>query len=146
MLPMFSPDGKWIAYMSDESGSMEVYIRPFPGPGGKWQVSAGGRYGPVCTKSGRELLYLSGPSAKTRIMAVEISATGDTLQHSVPRLLFETSVSRLSNTTQFDVSPDGTRLAILKEDENAPPPSKTHVTLIFNFFTEVRRVLRGVSS
>src|SRR5258706_2718859 len=55
--PVFSPDGRWLAYMSLESGGPEVYVRPFPGPGGKWQVSTGGGVMPVWSRNGRELFY-----------------------------------------------------------------------------------------
>ena len=139
MLPAFSPDARWIAYQSDESGAFEVYVRPFPGPGGKWRVSAGGGLEPVWARSGRELFYVAGPPAKTRIMSVAINGTGEALQHDAPKLVFETALARLTNTSHFDVSPDGTRFALLKDDETAPPARNAHVTLIFNFFTEVRR-------
>src|SRR5262249_48758082 len=55
--PMFSPDGRWIAYYSDESGNYEVYVRPFPGPGGKWQISTTGGTYPVWSRTRHELLY-----------------------------------------------------------------------------------------
>src|SRR5262249_13105521 len=73
--PMFSPDGRWMAYMSQESGTSEIYVRPFPGPGGRRQIStAGGGY-PVWSRDGRELLYRD---ASQRIMVVSVTANGDT--------------------------------------------------------------------
>jgi Tol biopolymer transport system component len=62
----FSPDGRWIAYVSDESGRPEIYVQPYPGPGGKWQISADGGIEPVWNANGRELFYRSG----NRMMAV----------------------------------------------------------------------------
>jgi hypothetical protein len=56
----FSPDGRWLAYQSNESGTLEVYVRPFPGPGGKWQVSTAGEVQPVWSRNGKELFYWSG--------------------------------------------------------------------------------------
>jgi len=55
--PRFSPDGRWLAYISDESGRYEIYVQPYPGPGGKWQISAEGGRGPVWNPNGRELFY-----------------------------------------------------------------------------------------
>lgn len=72
-------------------------------------------------------------------MAVDVGASGEALQQGVPRLALETSLSRLSSTSCFDVSSDGKRLALLKEPADAGPIRNTHVTLIFNFFSDVRR-------
>ncbi len=69
----FSPDGRWLAYESDESGQREVYVRPFPGPGGKWPVSTEGGTEPVWTRNGRELLYRNGD--KMMVAVVETQPT-----------------------------------------------------------------------
>ena len=69
--PQFSPDGRWVAYVSNESGEMEVYIRPFEGPDRKWQVSTQGGTQPRWSKNGRELVYRN----STRMMAVSVSAS-----------------------------------------------------------------------
>src|SRR4029453_8678885 len=58
--PMFSPDGRWLAYASTESGQYEVYVRPFPGPGGKWQISTNGGVYPTWSRTRHELLYRNG--------------------------------------------------------------------------------------
>ena len=57
--PRFSPDGRWLAYISDESGRFEIYVQPYPGPGGKWQISTEGGTEPVWNPNGRELFYRS---------------------------------------------------------------------------------------
>jgi Tol biopolymer transport system component len=67
--PRFSPDGHWMAYTSDESGRWEVYAQPYPGPGGKWQISTDGGTEPVWNPVGRELFYRSG----NRMMAVPVT-------------------------------------------------------------------------
>ena len=139
MLATFSPDGRWIAYQSDESGTNEVYVRPYPGPGAKWQLSAGGGGIPVWTKSGRELLYLAGVLPKVRIMAVEVSATGAELHYSAPKPITELVVTRLSETTYFDATADGSRLAVLQDVEGAARPGASHIIVVLNFFAEVRR-------
>ena len=86
-VPMFSPDGRWLAwlaYVSDESGREEVYVQPFPGPGGKWQISTEGGSEPVWARNGRELFYRNGQ----KMIAVEITAR-PTFAAARPRLLFE---------------------------------------------------------
>src|ERR1700676_5576985 len=65
----FSPDGRWLAYISDESGRFEVYVQSYPGPGGKWQISTEGGTEPVWTRNGRELFYRSGD----KMMAVDVA-------------------------------------------------------------------------
>src|SRR5207249_2717436 len=64
--PMFSPDGRWIAYQSNESGRSEIYVRPFPGPGGKWQVSTQGGANPIWSRARRELLFAT-PDAQVLV-------------------------------------------------------------------------------
>ena len=82
--PRFSPDGRWLAYISDESGRYEIYVQPYPGPGGKWQISTEGGTEPVWNPNGRELFYRSGD----KMMAVDI-ATQPSFAAGKPRMLFE---------------------------------------------------------
>ena len=82
--PRFSPDGHWLAYISDESGRYEIYVQPYPGPGGKWQISTEGGTEPVWNRNGRELFYRSGD----KMMAVDI-ATQPSFAAGKPRMLFE---------------------------------------------------------
>ncbi|MFQ5583655.1 MAG: protein kinase, partial [Calditrichia bacterium] len=81
----FSPDGKWIAYFSDESGQDEIYVRPFPGPGGKWQISTAGGYDPYWREDGREIYY---PSNDNKMMAVGVKATNEIFEVGSARVLF----------------------------------------------------------
>src|SRR4029077_18250032 len=69
-VPSFSPDGHWLAYISDESGRYEVYVQPYPGPGAKYQISNEGGTEPVWNPNGRELFYRSGE----KMMAVDVSS------------------------------------------------------------------------
>src|SRR3972149_1341479 len=71
--PKFSPDGKWLAYTSDESGRREIYVQPYPGPGGEWQISTGGGQEPVWNPKGSELFYRNG----SKIMAVDVNQSRD---------------------------------------------------------------------
>jgi len=134
--PRFSPDGRWLAYESNESGDTEIYVRPFPGPGGKWQISTGGGSSAVWSRARRELLYLA-PGGE--IMLVPYSATGDAFQAEKPRVWSETRVQqRPLNAVSFDLHPDGERVAMAPRTEATAGP--THVTLIFNLFDELRRI------
>jgi eukaryotic-like serine/threonine-protein kinase len=135
--PAFSPNGRWIAYQSDEDGTMDVYVAPYPGPGDKRRISVGGGVQPRWTKSGRELVYLAGPTMN-RFMAVEIPE-GDALRAGTPQLVFEMPVAHPSQGGWYDVSADGSRFVVLAADDDM----LTHVTLVFGFFDEVRRMLAG---
>ncbi|HEY3203985.1 MAG TPA: protein kinase, partial [Thermoanaerobaculia bacterium] len=104
----FSPDGRWIAYVSDESGVREVYVRPYPGPGASVKVSNGFAIEPLWSRNGRELFYRAGDGAE-KFMAAEI-ATAAGLSISPPRLLFSSELAvggREDVFRQYDVSADG---------------------------------------
>ena len=111
---VFSPDGRWIAYVSNESGRYEVYIRPFPGPGAKGQVSTEGGTNPVWARSGREIFYRS----DDKMLAVSIEAQ-PALGLSKPRLLFEERLLREEEGgvgfAQYDVAPDGEHFVMIRE-------------------------------
>ena len=81
----FSPNGRWIAYSSDESGSSEVYVTPFPGQVGRWQISTGGGSRPCWRRDGKEIYYLA-PDDK--LMAVSLSEKGVGLEVGTPQPLF----------------------------------------------------------
>ncbi len=130
----FSPDGRWVAYMSNESGQSEVYVQPYPGPGGKWQISTGGGTEPAWSRDGRELFYRNG----NRLMAVTVQ-THAGFQAGTPRLLFEGPYDLgPARTTNYDVTPDGQRFLMIKLDEQAAGPSQLNVVL--DWFEELRRL------
>jgi serine/threonine-protein kinase len=134
--PRFSPDGRWLAYESNESGTVEIYVRPFPGPGGKSPISTGGGTNAVWSRVRRELLYLA-PDG--RIMLVPYTAAGDAFQAEKPRVWSETRVQVRPNIgPSFDLHPDGERVAMAPGTEATAGP--THLTLVFNFFDELRRL------
>jgi eukaryotic-like serine/threonine-protein kinase len=107
----FSPDGKWIAYASDEFGQFQVFLRQFPGPDRKWLVSQAGKY-VVWNRNGNELFYRDG----NKMMAVNVSIRNGEPVFSMPRLLFEQSYEfgTGQTTTNYDVSADGTRFVMVK--------------------------------
>ena len=100
----FSPDGRWLAYTSDESGRPEVYVQPFPGHGGKWQISTAGGGQPVWNRNGKELFYAS---ADNKLMAVDVKADSG-FEAGTPRALFDVHVKSI-NGWKYDISPDGQR-------------------------------------
>ncbi len=133
--PAFSPDGRWLAYSSDESGRTEVYVQPYPGPGGKWQVSTDGGSEPSWNPNGRELFYRNGDN---KMMAVDVAAH-PSFSAGKSKLLFE-GLYQLSATPaarNYDVSPDGQRFLMLKADEQERSASQINVVL--NWFEELKR-------
>jgi serine/threonine-protein kinase len=134
--PAFSPDGRWLAYSSNETGNFEVYVRPFPGPGGKWQVSTGGGRFPVWSRNGKELFYRT---ADSRIMVAAYTDTSDSFQAGKPQLWSPGQFTNLGNNLNFDLHPDGQRFAVLKAPGSENQPTANKLTFIFNFFDELRR-------
>jgi Tol biopolymer transport system component/tRNA A-37 threonylcarbamoyl transferase component Bud32 len=117
----FSPDGRWVAYQSNESGRFEVYVRPFPGPGGKWHVSTAGGGHPRWNKDGKELYYLS---LDNKILAVPVNL-GATFHAGSPVELFAVHPTSNSNSPVYDVTADGQRFLVntVASDEGSPPLS-----------------------
>jgi len=134
--PAFSPDGHWLASMSDESGQYEVYVRPFPGPGGKRQISTGSGIFPEWSPNGRELFYRT---FENRIMVAKYSATGDSFRAEKPRSCSDIQILDLGVFHRnFALHPDGKRIAVLKAPAEAQS-GVTKLTFIFNFDDEIRR-------
>ncbi|MBN1491019.1 MAG: PD40 domain-containing protein [Phycisphaerae bacterium] len=104
----FSPDGRWVAYQSNESGRDEVYVQPFPGPGGKWQVSTGGGVMARWRPDGRELFYIASDG---KLMAAPIQVAGQSLEAGAPVALFLTR-NMGEKRTQYAVTRDGQRFLI----------------------------------
>ena len=134
--PAFSPEGRWLAYSSNESGTLEVYVRPFPGPGGQSQISGGGGHFPVWSRDGRELLFLT---RDQRVMSVSYAAKGDSFLVGQPRLWTETRLRSVSTVSNYDLAPDGKHLAALVADNPNGEKPVTHLTFLLNFFDELRR-------
>ena len=128
----FSPDGKWIAYQSNESGRFEIYVQPFPGPGGKSQVSNNGGAQVRWRRDGKELFYIA---LDDRLMAVpiRIASDGQTLEAGAPVPLFVTRIGSAAspNVTrqQYMVSADGQRFLMNTLTEEATSP----ITVILNW-------------
>jgi len=135
--PTFSPDGRWLAYVSDESGTREVYVRPFPNvTDRKWQVSQSGGTEPLWSHSGREIFYISGESD---MMAGDV-ATTPTFAIRGRRVLFSVRVGRYQrNTTHrfYDVTPDDRRFLMIRPIETVSDRT-VELVLVENFFEELK--------
>jgi Tol biopolymer transport system component/predicted Ser/Thr protein kinase len=129
--PSFSPDGRWIVYTSTESGRSEVYVRPYPGPGGKWQISTEGGTEPVWNPKGRELFYRDGQ----KMMAVDCTEQ-PTFSAGKPKMLFQGPYTPTPRSaSDYDVSSDGQRFLMLKAVEQAPG----EISVVLNWTAELKQ-------
>jgi serine/threonine-protein kinase len=139
VVPEVSPDGKWIAYMSDETGLMEIYIRAVPDTGGRWQVSMASGIFPRWTKGGREIVFQRGTSA---FHAVSVDTSSGTPQLGRPEKLFEGDFVSRMPFPGYDVSADGERfLVLLAEEKNEIDAS--HAVLVTNWFDRLKEISPG---
>ncbi|OVE78912.1 hypothetical protein BVY01_04080 [bacterium I07] len=130
--PVLSPDGRWLAYMSDESGRYEVYVRPFPDvENGKWQVSVRGGTAPLWSNSGRELFFIS----RGWLKAVDIK-TDSKFTTSQEKSLFPVSKYRVEWTCGYDITPDDRRFVMIREMEDQDQGT---IIIVQNIFEELKR-------
>ncbi len=132
LYPEFSPDGRWIAYQSNESGQYEVYVRAFPGPGPRQQISRGGAAEPIWARDGRQLFYRRG----SQMWVVDVRTDGG-LSAGKPRLLFERSGYAHGRPIRaYDLSLDGKRFLMVKPAQTKPSPV-IDMIYIQNWFDEL---------
>ena len=137
--PMFSPDGRWLAYASEESGASEVYVRPFPGPGGQYQISAAGGSRPLWSHDGRQLFFLDD---QQRINVADTSVTGGSFVANKPRMCSNKSLAFMGSNYAYALAADGKRFAIvLKAGKSEQPQRNTtdRVGVLLNFSEELTR-------
>jgi Tol biopolymer transport system component/tRNA A-37 threonylcarbamoyl transferase component Bud32 len=134
-MPALSPDGHWVAYVSEESGQEEVYIRPFPGTDrARWQLSTGGGVAPAWAHSGRELFYVNRLDS---LIAVEVSGTTD-FHAGARRALFSTTPYIIPPFHRsYEVSPDD-RSFIMQQRFGATGVEANRLTVVLNWFGEAR--------
>ena len=133
----FSPDGRWVAYSSSETGILEVYVRPFPGAGGRVRVSTSGGQHPMWSRKRSELFYRA--SADNAIMVALYQVQGDTFHLDKPNRWSATAIETRGPFRNFDIHPDGDRFAVMpavREERR-----RDHVTLILGFADELRRLV-----
>jgi eukaryotic-like serine/threonine-protein kinase len=132
LMPVFSPDTRWVAYQSNESGRSEIYVQSFPGAGGKWQVSSSGGQDPSWRADGKELYYRS---ADQKLMAVDIQA-GESFKAGIARPLFTARVQPGISRNKYVASADGQRfLLVAPLGREAMSPT----TVVLNWFAELAR-------
>jgi hypothetical protein len=131
--PQISPDGRWLAFNSEESGQFEVYVQPFQAKGEKLRISTGGGGQPRWRGDGRELFYLA---LDGTMMAVEMRE-GDTLRHAIPEPLFPTGITVDPTIDQYAVTSDGQRFLIQSPAQDGAPSS---IVVVINWIEELKRL------
>ena len=130
----FSPNGRWVAYESNESGTSEVCVRAFPATPGKWQVSTGGGEQPRWGRNGKELFYIS---ADHKLMSVEVNTEGSTFNHRTPTVLFGTRIGGIDTPgNNYDVTADGQRFILNNLTAEAV---YTPITVVLNWTVDLKR-------
>lgn len=137
--PSISPDGRWLAYQSNESGQGEVYVRPFPdAERGRWQISAAGGVQPVWAPDGRELFYVTGQG---QLMGVDVRSE-DGFVAGIPRRLPVTNVYYvLGQGRSYDISRDGKRFLLIEAPNTGTLANTAVLTVVLNWGDELRRLL-----
>jgi serine/threonine protein kinase len=134
VLGNFSPDGHWLAYVSDESGKQEVYVQSFPASGGKWQISTAGGREPVWSSDGKEIFYVTPQDPSNRLMAVDVK-TSPGFEAGAPKVLFAVRLKSMLGR-RYDVTRDGKRFLLnvaIGEVKSNP------ITLVQNWAAELKK-------
>jgi hypothetical protein len=137
---IFSPDGRWVAYVSNKSGQNNIYARPYPGPGAEVTISVGGGQEPVWAPSGRELFYRH----DGKLLSAMIDERGETLTVGAPTRLFDDPYALArgggGGVANYDVSPDGTRFVMVEEPRstNGDAAEGMKLNVVLNWTEELR--------
>ena len=140
-----SPDGRWLAYASNQSGRAEVYVQPYPGPGARQQISVDGGTAPAWSRDGRELFYttaqsVGGQAALTKMMAVAVQLK-PTFTAGTPRLLFEGRYGATAVIRGYDVAPDGRRFLMVQQKDR-PAMRVAEMIIVQNWVEELKQRVR----
>ena len=133
--PQFSPDGRWMAYQSNESGQAEVYVRPYPASPGRWAISSGGGIRPLWSRTRPELFYAT---PNQQLMVVPYTIDGDSFVANKPQVWSSTRFMTRPRVASYDLHPDGKRFALMTPQ--GAPAKQDKVWFVFNFFDELRRL------
>ncbi len=140
--PAVSPDGRWLAYVSDEDGRDQVYVRPFRRTGGRMQVSVAGGRAPVWSPTSAEILYGLVERNEGQIMIAPYSVKGDEFIVEKPRPWLGQRYQGRGPNRMFDIHPDGTRVALGPVIGPENRPHYDHVTMVFNLFDILHRIVK----
>jgi serine/threonine-protein kinase len=142
--PEFSPDGRWLAYASNESGRTEVYVQPYPGPGERHVISTNGGEQPAWSGNGQELFYVQGGlfngGAVTTLMSVKV-ATAPAFLPGSPEALFESDDLRTAWGRSYDVAPDGQRFLLTLSKDAPTNPAPAQMIFVQHWFEELKRLV-----
>ena len=137
--PDWSPDGRWIAYDSDESGRSEVYVQPYPGPGARYVVSRDGGRSPAWSRDGRELFYrVGGPDGQVTMMTAPVT-TAPQFSTGTPTRLFQGLFTLSAGARSDDVAADGRRFIMVQPREQASLPA-AQIVIVQNWLDELKRL------
>jgi serine/threonine-protein kinase len=134
--PAFSPDGRWIAHASLEEDAYQIYVRQYPNSGRKWRVSDEGGTVAAWSPDGRRLFY---QSLDHHVMAVDFRVVAGEFRPDPPKRWADAQLVDSGIGPGFVVAPDGRLIALLAPPGSLPPQSASNVTLVLNFFTELKR-------
>ena len=129
MQGQFSPDGRWIAYVSTETGQSEIYVQDFPDFRGRWQISGAGGNFPQWRRNGREIVYRA---EDQNVVAVAVDTDGDALRIGQQRTLFSSDL-RGNRSIQMCLSPDGESIWLLEDVDSNVRPGETPIRFILNW-------------
>ncbi|BCS32370.1 hypothetical protein TBR22_A15800 [Luteitalea sp. TBR-22] len=140
--PTFSPDGRWIAYTSSERGGVgDIYVRPFPGPGGPWRVSTGGGRFPRWSATAPELLFVA---REGTITAARYAVVGDSFRADTPQVWTPTSIQAVApGNSGYALHPDGKRVAAAAVADDSEGVANDKVVFFFNFGAYLKRIAPG---
>ena len=143
--PEFSPDGRWLAYVSNETGRMEVFVQRYPEKGRKELISTAGGLSPVWSGSGDELFYLTSSGSRTKYWAVDIKISGDTLKAGNPAFLFEKECLFTFPHRSYDVDRDGQRFLMVSQNRAKERAMRreyfgTRINIVLKWSEELRRL------
>jgi eukaryotic-like serine/threonine-protein kinase len=141
-LPAFSPDGRWVAFTSFESGMPQVYVVPFPGPGGKWQISSDGGTEPRWSKKGHELFYVTSSSS---MIEVPYSLDKNSFQPGKPQTLFREQMELRAPFLSYDVAPDGDHFVVF-QFPGGRMAATAEPTVVLNWLDQARQLVAAGQS
>jgi hypothetical protein len=132
-LAQLSPDSRWVAYTSNDSGQLQVYVAPFGDAGGKWMISQAGGRAPRWRADGRELFYLD---RDNRLVAVDVKIGDGAFEYGAPHTLFQSAITDVAPFYFYDVAPDAQRFIMIVPTDNARLDQP--ITVVLNWFEELK--------